>query len=404
MTNIEIFIDMIQNKFNINDDNRKVVVFGAGQNGLAIAKVLGENRVKVDFFCDSDERKHNLNINDIKCIGMDELKKYKEESIVFVSPYYDEEIRIQLQNQGITNVVSKELIKVLKLMMFSTTKEGYFEKLPLVGHYYSLYPDINDIINREKEIFDRNNEVKDIDFNEVNQLRILNKMLGLYETLPKWININNKDNECNLRYRVGNPSFSLGDAVGLHCMLRIIKPKRVIEVGSGYSSSVMLDTNELYLENYMKLTFIEPYPINLKKILKANDKIDLHETKLQDINFKIFEQLEEGDILFIDSTHVSKVGSDVNYLLFEILPRLKKGVYIHFHDIFYPFEYPKEWIKDGIIWNELYLLRAFLQNNKNYSIEFFQNMMDNKYIAMVKDQWPYEYEIYGGSIWIKKVN
>lgn len=70
----------------------------------------------------------------------------------------------------------------------------------------------------------------------------------------------------------------------------------------------------------------------------------------------------------------------------------------------YSFEYPKEWIKDGIIWNELYLLRAFLQNNKNYSIEFFQNMMDNKYIAMIKDQWPYEYEIYGGSIWIKKVN
>lgn len=121
------------------------------------------------------------------------------------------------------------------------------------------------------------------------------------------------------------------------------------------------------------------------------------------MELEFFGQLEFGDILFIDSTHVSKAGSDVNYLLFEILPRLKSGVYIHFHDIFYPFEYPEEWVlHSDMIWNELYVLRAFLQNNQEYSIKFFQNFMEQEYGDLYLEHWPLKEKPHGGSLWIQK--
>lgn len=123
----------------------------------------------------------------------------------------------------------------------------------------------------------------------------------------------------------------------------------------------------------------------------------------KEVDLSYFEQLEKGDILFIDSTHISKIGSDVNYLLFEILPRLKKGVYIHFHDIFYPFEYPYEWYKkDGWIWNELYMLRAFLMNNKNYRIIFFVDYLSKKYTAKMQECLNMN-NPFGGSLWIEKM-
>ena len=131
-------------------------------------------------------------------------------------------------------------------------------------------------------------------------------------------------------------------------------------MGSGYSSCVILDTNELFFNNNISCIFIEPYPQLQESLLKENDKdkIEIIPKRLQDVEVSKFSSLSSGDILFVDSTHVSKVDSDVNYIFFEILPSLTNGVYIHFHDIFYPFEYPKEWIYEGRAWNENYILRA----------------------------------------------
>jgi hypothetical protein len=130
-------------------------------------------------------------------------------------------------------------------------------------------------------------------------------------------------------------------------MMRTFKPKEIIEIGSGHSSAIMLDTNEICFDNKINLTFIEPYPEErLMKILKDSDKIShtIINKKVQSIDLDTFLSLSENDILFVDSTHVSKVGSDVNFILFEVLPALKPGVLIHFHDIFYPFEMPKHWV------------------------------------------------------------
>ncbi|MNO27495.1 hypothetical protein D3C76_173710 [compost metagenome] len=166
----------------------------------------------------------------------------------------------------------------------------------------------------------------------------------------------------------------------------------MIEVGSGFTSVVTLDTNEFYLNSSIELNFIEPNP----KILKVTDKINLIESKLQEVPIEYFEKLESGDVLFIDSTHVSKIDSDVNYLFFEISPHLKKAVYFHIHDIFYPFEYPKQWIMDGMIWNEQYLFESIFTNNSDYSIVFFQNMMEQKYLSVFAEKWPLNLPITGG--------
>ncbi|MFS0555847.1 class I SAM-dependent methyltransferase [Brevibacillus sp. 179-C9.3 HS] len=396
-----VLVEMILKQYHLGTREQYIVIFGAGQNGVLLNKYLQNNGVAVKYFCDTNPEKQGITIDGVLCISFEELCKYKDEVIVFVSPNNATDIYKILKDNGFSQVVSSDEMKLIRFVPDSET-ESYFQKMPYIGHFYSLYPKIDDILKNEERIFNSQKEVLDIDFNEGNQLALLNKMIELYSSIPKWTDMSIELGSTPLRYRYGNQSLSAGDAIGLHCMLRILKPKRMIEVGSGFTSAVTLDTNEYYLDNQIKLTFIEPYPKLLKSILKETDKIHLIESGLQEVPLEVFDQLESGDILFIDSTHVSKIDSDVNFLFFEIMPRLKEGVYIHLHDIFYPFEYPKQWIHDGVIWNELYLLRAFLQNNSNYSIVFFQNMIEQKYKNAYMEKWPLDVPNHGGSIWLKK--
>ena len=125
------------------------------------------------------------------------------------------------------------------------------------------------------------------------------------------------------------------------------------------------------------------------------------EKKVQEVALDFFRELEKGDILFIDSSHVSKCGSDLNYLLFNVLPILNKGVFIHFHDIFFPFEYPKEWVIGGRNWNENYLIRAFLMNNKNYEICLFSHYLHIHHPDIFQNM-PLAKKDFGGSLWLEK--
>ena len=267
------------------------------------------------------------------------------------------------------------------------------------GHYYSPIPSKSGI-----EAFDFSRlasvtEVEGVDLNTQEQLGLLDKFEPFYQELPF-----SEQKKENLRYYYSNGFFSYSDAIGLYCMLRHLKPNRVIEAGSGFSSSVTLDTNELFFNNKINCTFIEPYPERLKRLLKESDKSSaaILEKKLQDIPLNMFKELKPNDILFIDSTHVSKFNSDVNYILHTILPALEKGVYIHFHDIFYPFEYPREWLLGGYAWNEDYILRAFLEYNNVFKIILFNNYLGKVYGKTIKERFPLMYKNIGGSIWIKK--
>ena len=175
------------------------------------------------------------------------------------------------------------------------------------------------------------------------------------------------------RYKPTNNQFGPGDALVLACMLRHLKPARVIEAGSGYSSAVALDTAEYWLAD-TQFTFVDPHPRRLLSLLKPADhgKLEILRSKIQDVDPVRFEQLESGDVLFIDSTHIVKTASDVVWELFQILPRLNSDVFIHFLDVFWPFEYPSAWVVgNNRSWKEIYALRAFLSYNNAFEIVFW---------------------------------
>ena len=184
------------------------------------------------------------------------------------------------------------------------------------------------------------------------------------------------------------------------------KPRRIIEVGSGYSSCVILDTNDLFFDGSISCTHIEPYPDLLHRPVgpEMNETLDIRQSKLQDVPLTLFDELQANDMLFVDSTHVSKAGSDVNTLFFDVLPRLKPGVLVHLHDIFYPFEYRRDWLEEGRAWNEAYLLRAFLQYNHSFRILFF-----SAYVAVTRQEWlrqnmPLCLEDVAGSLWVERAS
>jgi hypothetical protein len=175
------------------------------------------------------------------------------------------------------------------------------------------------------------------------------------------------------RYHFLNEMYSYGDAAVYYGMIKHFKPKRIIEIGSGYTSALALDAREI-LKREIELTFIEPYTDRLDGLLRGSDRqtSTIIKKKVQEVDLDVFKVLEANDILFIDSSHVAKVGSDVCFEIFEILPILRPGVIIHFHDCFWPFEYPREWAVDqNRAWNELYFLRAFLAFNNAFEILYF---------------------------------
>jgi predicted O-methyltransferase YrrM len=205
------------------------------------------------------------------------------------------------------------------------------------------------------------------------------------------------------RYYAENDVYAWGDALVLLAMFHEHRPKRVVEIGSGFSSACMLDIcDDLGLAT--RFTFVEPYPDRLYSRLSEADRrrCEILPIPVQALPPEAYETLEPGDILFIDSTHVSKTGSDVNFELFEMLPRLQPGVVIHIHDCFWPFEYPDSWIFQARrSWNELYILRAFLMGNRDYEILFF-----NDYFAARHRRQAIRAPKFGinpgGGLWLRK--
>jgi hypothetical protein len=125
---------------------------------------------------------------------------------------------------------------------------------------------------------------------------------------------------------------------------------------------------------------------------------------VQEVGLDRFASLDAGDILFVDSSHVAKIGSDVNHILFEILPRLPQGVLIHFHDMFYPFEYPREWLElESRFWNEDYLVRAFLQHNTAFTIRIWDHFLGTIYPEKLAECLPLSVKNIGGSLWLERV-
>ncbi len=267
------------------------------------------------------------------------------------------------------------------------------------GHFYSPVPSPAEIERDAARLFAAPpRTLPGIDLREPAQLALLDALQPFYAELPWSARPGN-----GLRYGFDNGAFSFGDAIMLYAMLRHVRPRRMIEIGSGHSSCLTLDTNERFLDGALDTVFVEPYPELLQSLLRSGDteRVRIVPTRVQDVSPALFDTLAAGDILFIDSTHVGKIGSDVNYLLHEILPRLAPGVFVHVHDIFYPFEYPRFWLDEGRAWNEAYLLRCFLQFNETYEIVLWNSFLAYFHPERLH-QMPLVMQNPGGSLWLRR--
>jgi predicted O-methyltransferase YrrM len=271
----------------------------------------------------------------------------------------------------------------------------YFEKLGihvLPVHYYSPIPEIGKL---REEIWQRVSELPGINMNEEIQLKLLEefeKYSDEFNSLP----LQKGDG-----FYVSNPSFGAVDAEIYYCMIRHFRPRKIIEVGAGFSTLLAAETVERNAID-CEIVAIDPYP---QKFLKANRRIKVVEKPVEKVGLEKFKALGENDILFIDSTHTVKIGGDVVYLYLEVLPRLKKGVLVHFHDIFLPLEYPRDWVMKMMrFWNEQYLLQAFLAFNDAFEVLWSGSYMNLKHPERLERIFRsyVRKRTFPGSFWIRK--
>ncbi|NQT22882.1 MAG: class I SAM-dependent methyltransferase [Candidatus Omnitrophica bacterium] len=304
--------------------------------------------------------------------------------------------------------MKQRIKKVGKWVLSRTLNKVNYDILPLKyrtkyppGHFASPIPSKEEILKNADKIFSIiDKKIAGIDLNEEGQLALLGEIKKYYDERPFA-----DEKKEGLRYHFKNEFYPYSDAIFLYGVMKHFKPGRIVEVGSGYSSAAILDTNEYFFKNKIKCCFIDPEPDRLFSLFKKGDKENhkIVTDLLQDADIGLFEQLEANDILFIDSSHVLKIGSDLSRIFFEIMPMLKTGVLIHFHDIFYPFEYPKDWVFKGVAWNENYILRAFLQYNPEFKITLFNSFLEHYHAKWFSENMPLCLEGKGASIWLRKL-
>jgi hypothetical protein len=268
------------------------------------------------------------------------------------------------------------------------------------GHYYSPIPEKAEVLRQIEVTRGKAPSTPEIELNREGQAALLEEFANYQADIPF-----PEEKTDGFRYFHRNDWFSYADAIFLHCLLRKYRPGRIIEVGSGFSSAVMLDTIDLFFDRSPEVTFIEPYPDRLKSLLKEEDsgRVTILESKVQEVPLEVFRALADGDLLFIDSSHVIKCGGDLQFLMFEVLPVLPSGVFVHFHDIFYPFEYPEQWLHQERNWNELYLLRAFLAHNEGWEVHFFNSYVAAEFGPLIAERLPLAARSAGGSIYLRKL-
>lgn len=298
--------------------------------------------------------------------------------------------------------ITADLVKKFKVAkgdfsyfdMFDFWQSQGFNIIP--NHFYQPIPDTSKI---PLKTFRKKSEMKGININEKLQLNLIKKVFPKFQ--QEYNKISHTPDSQSHIYAFNNLAFDGVDGLVYYCLIRHLKPKKIIEIGSGWSTKIAAQaalinktTSLISIEPYPQPILIKGFP-GLKKVIKKD---------AQELPLDFFDQLGKNDILFIDSTHTVKTGGDVTFLFLEVLPRLRKGVVIHIHDIFLPFDYPKEWVLDEKrFWAEQYLLQSFLAFNSSFQVLYSNTYMGYKFRKAVQNAFPKSPFSSGGSIWIKKV-
>ncbi len=305
--------------------------------------------------------------------------------------------------QAIAEVVAHALPKRLMLndTFFQVWERRGWHVTP-VGHYQPV-PELSALPD---SLWTRRSAMVGVEMRDAAQVAWLSENAARFRTELDALPLTPTDKVGE--FYVHNGSFGSVDAEVYWCMLRQLKPRRVMEIGSGNSTKLAaraLLQNQADGAQACEFTAIEPYP---PAYLTAGipGLTRLLPEKLEALPLTHFDALEAGDVLFIDSSHMLRIGSDVQFEYLEILPRLKPGVIVHIHDIFLPAEYPRNWVHDKhIFWNEQYLLQAFLAFNASFEVLWGGSWMHLNHPAELEsafqsykreNQWP-------GSFWIRRV-
>lgn len=271
------------------------------------------------------------------------------------------------------------------------------------NHYYQPVPDLNRL---SESVWDEQSELVGLEMHEQDQLELVREFAhdyrAEYEALPR------AQTEDPTQFHLYNGTFEAVDAEVLYCMIRRTDPRRVVEIGAGNSTLLTaqaLRVNaELSGKASAQLTVIEPFPPAwLRRSLGPNTR--LISEPVQAVSMRVFEELERNDVLFIDSSHVLKIGSDVWFELLQVVPRLRPGVLVHFHDVFWPAEYPRGWVHEQLwFWNEQYALQAFLAFNETFEVVWAGSFMHLRHADTLCKQFASydQHTAWPGSLWIRR--
>ena len=297
--------------------------------------------------------------------------------------------------------------RLLKKIVWSRRVFDFWQRLGVNvtrKHYYSPIPDTREL-DRKADLWTRESSLVGLDLRLDEQLRFLNEVCATYQSEFDFpVDRTDVPHE----YYFNNAEFGLVDGLVLYSMIRHFQPRTVIEIGSGNSTMMAARAclKNKQEQHDSKLISIEPYPRTFIK--NGFPGLDSHVTsKVEEMDLAFFDRLRENDILFIDTSHVLRTGNDVCYLYLELLARLKKGVVIHIHDIFLPYEYPRQWVvQNRVFWTEQYLLQAFLCHNRFFEVLFANYCMTKKHGAEMQSVFAappgYRERNLSNSFWIRK--
>lgn len=295
--------------------------------------------------------------------------------------------------QLLAKLLPRYLTPALRQRYFELWQEHGFHVLPV-----SFYEPVPDTRTLGDDLWATRSALVGINMNEAGQLHLLldvfPRFSDEYSQLPL------EPTETSHEFYLTNGLFGGTDALALYCMVRSFRPHAIVEVGSGFSS--LLSAQAALRNGNTTLTCIEPYP---NDVLRAGfpGLTKLIVQKVQDVEVDLFTSLGPNDILFIDSSHVVRTGGDVNFLFLEVIPRLRSGVLVHIHDIFFPLEYRKDWVLDDLrFWNEQYLVQAFLSFNSAYEVLLCNSYLGYMHREHMQSTFPTSPWQGGGSLWLRR--
>lgn len=285
-------------------------------------------------------------------------------------------------------------------------KNGF---LAVPVNYHSPIPDIEDL--KQRDVWRYKSDLIGIDFREDEQIKLLKKIGLSYGEECQWPLASTSN---PIDFYLTNPSFSYGCAASTYSMIRHFKPQRIIEIGSGMSSMViaqaMQANKKQFNESSYEYVVIDPFPREfIQQSLIEMTQFKRKRVELIDTDF--FSKLDHNDILFIDSGHCVKIGSDVNFLYLHVIPRLNPGVIIHIHDISLPYEYSRTYATNEAFrqfWTEQYLLQSFLCFNKEFEILLAMTFLMTDHPDVFQDAFPHYnaqiHNLISSSFWIRRRN